>query len=210
MPIQLWLALRIYIYIYIYIYSIRFAKPGGLTKNIHAWRIQTLFIKSKRSGIHHTFYNLVLTFRSPGVHFLIILGSKWRLETTLGPKWSQRASQTEKVEILTPRAHESLPPFFCFFRFCTQILYFLGMCFSGTVSLPFLMDSWTLVKPEIMPKHCRVERNQGFAHLGKVWFQIPFGVHFGVILETLWHQSLTFSGFVGCLLFASKMWKFGT
>ena len=211
MYIYIYIYVNIYlcIYIYIYIYSIRFAKPGGPTNKFHAWRIQTLFIKSKRTGTHPTFYNFGVTWRSSEVHFLIILGSKWGLETTPGPKWSQRASQTEKREIPDPWAQESLPPIFMFFRIGVEILMFLFIYYSSVVFLRFPIDSWTSGMSKIMLKQCRVSQNQGFAYLRKVCFQTPVGVHFDVILEGLGHQSFTFSGFLGGVLFVPKTLKFG-
>ena len=79
----------------------------------------------------------------------------------------------------------------CVWIYVGNIRFVVGMFFwSDAVSLQFLMDSWTPGITKAMQKHCRVTQNQGFAYLWKVCFQTPFGLHFGIILETLWHPNV--------------------
>ena len=104
--------------------------------------------------------------------------TKMDLNTTWGPKWSQKAPRSEECEIPGDVGHRIVPPIFMFVCTGVENLRCFCMFFSGTVSLPFSMDSWTPGRSTIMQKHSRVSQNQGFANLGKVCFQTPFGSHF--------------------------------
>ena len=190
---------RIYIYIQ---YASR--NPAALKQDPNLSATKRIGLES-----HATFHHFFIISGSPGVHFLIILAPKWRLETTWGPKRSHKASRSRKSEFSEEFGPNFVTLIFMFFRIRIHFVMFFCMFFSGVVPLPFSMDSWTPGRSEIMPKQCRVLQNQGFAFSGNVWFQTPFGVHFDVILEGLGHQSFTFSGFLGGLLFVPKTLKFG-